>query len=66
MQKLLIIIGVSLVVMGLSWPWLAKIPLGRLPGDIFVDKPGFKLYFPVTTMLLVSLLISVILWFIKK
>jgi Protein of unknown function (DUF2905) len=66
MQKLLIIIGVSLVVMGLSWPWLAKIPLGRLPGDIFVDKPGFKLYFPVTTMLLVSLVISVILWFLKK
>jgi len=66
MQKLLIIIGVSLVVMGLSWPWLAKIPLGRLPGDIFVDKPGFKLYFPVTTLLLVSLLISVILWFLKK
>jgi len=66
MQKTLIILGVLLVVVGLGWPWLSKIPLGRLPGDIIIDKPGMKVYFPVTTMILVSLLLSLIVRFFNK
>ena len=66
MQKTLIIIGVSIVLAGLLWPWLSKLPFGRLPGDIIIDKPGFKLFFPITSMLLVSGLISLILWLFRK
>lgn len=66
MQKTLIILGVILLLGGLFWPWLGKLPFGRLPGDIVIDKPGFKLFFPLTSMLLVSGLISLILWFLRK
>lgn len=66
MQRALIIIGISIVLIGLLWPWLSKLPLGRLPGDILIDRPGFKVYIPITTMLLVSLLISFLLWLFRK
>lgn len=51
---------------GLAWPWLGKLPLGRLPGDIVIDRPGMKFYFPVTTMILVSLVLSAILYFFRR
>lgn len=66
MQRTLIIIGISIVLIGLLWPWLGKLPLGRLPGDILIERPGFKLYFPITTMVLVSLLISLLLWLFRR
>lgn len=66
MQRTLIIIGITLVIIGLLWPWLGKLPLGRLPGDIIIERPGFKLYIPITTMALLSLLISLLLWIFKK
>lgn len=66
MQKLLIVIGIVIVAVGLLWPHLVKIPLGRLPGDIVIDKPQLKVYIPVTTMILVSVIISIIMWLFKK
>ena len=66
MQKNLIFIGVSIILAGLFWPWLSKLPFGRLPGDIIIDKPGFKLFFPITSLLLVSGLISLIMWLLRK
>ncbi len=66
MQKTLIVIGLALVVAGLAWPWLGKLPLGRLPGDIVIDRPGVKFYFPVTTMVLISLVLSAILYFFRR
>lgn len=66
MQKTLIILGCLIIVSGLLWPWLSKLPLGRLPGDIILDKPGFKIFFPITSMLLVSGLLSLILWLFRK
>ena len=66
MQKSLILVGIGLLLAGLLWPWLSKLPLGRLPGDIIIDKPGFKLFFPITSMLLVSGLISLLLWLFRK
>jgi len=66
MQKTLITLGVVIVLAGLLWPWLSKLPFGRLPGDIVIDKPGFKLFFPITSMLLVSGLISLIMWLLRK
>ena len=66
MQKTIIVLGIILIVIGLTWPWLSKIPIGRLPGDIVINKPQMKIYFPVTTMIIMSVLISFILWLFKK
>jgi hypothetical protein len=66
MQKVLIIAGVLLVIAGIFWPWLIKLPFGRLPGDIIINKPGMKVYIPVTTMILVSIIVSAILWWFRK
>ncbi len=66
MQKLLIITGVVIIVAGIAWPWLSKLPVGRLPGDIIIDRPGMKVFFPITTMVVVSVLISLILWLLRK
>lgn len=66
MQKTLIYLGLAVIVVGLLWPWLVKIPLGRLPGDIVIDRPGLKVYIPVTTMILVSLLLSLLAWLFRK
>lgn len=66
MQKTLIIIGITIAVIGLAWPWLSKLPIGRLPGDIIIDKPGMKVYIPITTMILVSAVISLLLWLFRK
>ena len=66
MQKSLIILGIAILAVGLLWPWMGKLPLGRLPGDIVIDRPQLKIYIPVTTMILVSLVVSLILWLLKK
>ena len=66
MQRALIIIGLLVLVPGLLWPWVSQLPLGRLPGDIVVDKPGFRFYFPITTMILVSVVVSALLWFFRQ
>jgi hypothetical protein len=60
-QKALIIAGAAILAIGLLWPWLSKLGLGRLPGDIAIEREGFAFYFPVTTMILVSV-IATLLW----
>lgn len=66
MQRALILIGLAVLVAGLAWPWLSKLPLGRLPGDIVIDRPGFKFIFPLTTGILVSLVLSFLAWLFRK
>ena len=66
MARLLIIIGLTLVVLGLLWPWLSKIGIGRLPGDILIDRGSFKLYLPITTSIIVGLVLSLLLWLINR
>ena len=66
MQKIFIVAGIIILVIGLLWPWLGKIPLGRLPGDILIDRPNLKVYFPITTMILISVVISLLLWFFRR
>ena len=66
MNRLLIVLGSLLVLAGLAWRWLRKLPLGRLPGDIIIDRPGVKFFFPLTTMILVSLLVSLVLWLFRR
>ncbi len=66
MQRALIVAGVVLLVMGLTWPWLSRLPLGRLPGDLRFERDGFTFFFPLATGLLVSAVVSVILWWLRK
>ena len=62
----LIILGVVLGVLGLLWPWLAKLGLGRLPGDIVIERDNFRLYIPITTSLLISVVLSLVLWLLNR
>lgn len=66
MGRVLVILGVVLVVIGLLWPWLAKLGLGRLPGDIVVERENFRFYFPLTTSILVSLALSLLWYFFRR
>lgn len=67
MGKLLIIIGIILIIVGIAITWSDRIPyLGKLPGDISVEKKNFKFYFPVTTSIVLSVLISIILYIIQS
>jgi hypothetical protein len=66
MQRLLIITGLILLAAGLAWPWLRRLPLGRLPGDIHVVREGFSFSFPIVTCLIVSVVLSLILWFFRR
>jgi len=66
LQRALIILGLALLVAGLLWPWLARLPLGRLPGDIVIEREGFRLFFPITSMVLVSLVLSLVLWLFRR
>ena len=66
MNRILIVLGVVLILIGLLWPWVRRLPLFKLPGDIVIDRPGFQFFFPITTMLLVSLVISIIAWILRR
>jgi len=66
MSRFLITLGIVLVIAGLAWPFLAKLGLGRLPGDIHVEREGFSFYFPITTGVIVSAVISLVLWLLRR
>ena len=70
MARLLILLGIALVVLGLLWPWLARLGLGRLPGDILIERNGLRFYFPITTSILVSVVLSAVatllVWLFRK
>ena len=66
MQRVLIILGVVLLVVGLAWPWLQKIGLFRLPGDIIIERENFRFYFPLTSMIILSLVFSLLLWLFRR
>ena len=66
MSRTLVIFGLLVVGIGLLWPLLAKLGLGRLPGDLYIERPTFSFYFPIMTSILVSLAISIILWLINR
>lgn len=66
MGRTLIVIGVLLIALGLIWPWIAKLGLFRLPGDIVIERDNFRFYFPITTMIIISVVISIIAWFFRR
>jgi hypothetical protein len=66
MNRWLIIVGLLLVVFGLAWPWVSRIPWGRLPGDFSIERENFSFHFPLLTGLIVSLLLTLLLWLFRK
>jgi len=66
MQRFLIVAGLVALVLGLLWPWLSRLGLGRLPGDFHVERDGLALYFPLTTSLIVSGVVTLIVWLIRR
>lgn len=66
MAKWLITLGVVLVVLGFAWPLITRLGLGHLPGDIHIERKGFSFYFPITTSIIISLVISIILWIFRR
>ncbi|MFH1691367.1 MAG: DUF2905 domain-containing protein [Candidatus Omnitrophota bacterium] len=66
MSKALVIAGLILILAGLSWGLLVKLPLFRLPGDIMIEKKNFTFMFPITTMILLSVVLSLIAWFFSR
>jgi hypothetical protein len=65
-RRFLIVFGVLLLLVGLLWPWITKLGLGRLPGDLHYQKDGFHFYFPLTTCLVISVVLSLIFWLLRK
>jgi len=66
MNRALIVLGASVLILGLGWSWFRQLPLFRLPGDIVIERPGVRFFFPLTTMLLISALISLLAWVLRR
>lgn len=66
MSRALIVIGLVLVAVGLLWPFIGRLGLGRLPGDISIQRPNFAFYFPIMTSLIISIVVSVVLWLVNR
>lgn len=66
LSRILILIGVVLVLVGLLLPWLEKLGLGRLPGDIVIERENFRFYLPIVSALIVGAVVSILLWLFHK
>ena len=66
MQRFLIAFGLLVLLAGLAWPWLGRTGLGRLPGDILIQRGGTTFYFPLVTCLLISVVLSGLLWLFNR
>lgn len=66
MARILVTLGVVLVLVGLLWPWLQKLGLFRLPGDIVIERDNFRFYFPITSAIIISIVLSLIFWLFRR
>jgi hypothetical protein len=66
MQRALVVIGIAILAIGIAWPWISKLGLGRLPGDIRVETESGGFYFPIVTCLIVSVVLSLVLWLLRR
>jgi len=66
MNRVLIVIGVLIALAGIFWKQLSALPFFRLPGDIVLDRPGLNVFFPITTMIVISVLGSLVLWIFRR
>lgn len=66
MSRMLIVIGVTILAIGLAWPLLEKLGLGRLPGDVVIRRGNFTFYFPIMTCIVISLVLSFLYWLLNR
>lgn len=66
MQRILITIGLVILAAGLLWPWLSRLGLGRLPGDIRIESESGGFYFPIVTCVVISIVLSLLLWIFRR
>jgi Protein of unknown function (DUF2905) len=66
MNRFFLALGIVFFFTGLLWPWVKRLQLFHLPGDIFIDRPGFKFMFPITTMLILSAVVSLLAWLMRR
>ena len=66
MSRFLVTLGLVLVALGLAWPYLRRLGLGRLPGDIAIKGDHTSFYFPIVTCLIVSAVLSLIFWLMGR
>ena len=66
MAKWLVIIGIIFILAGVAWPWLSRLGIGHLPGDISIQRKGFSFYFPITSSIVISLVLSILFWIFRK
>jgi hypothetical protein len=66
MAKWLFIIGIIFILVGAAWPWLSRLGIGHLPGDIHIERKGFSFYFPITTSIIISAVLSILFWIFRK
>ena len=66
MQRLLIVLGIVILLAGIAWPWIMRIGFGRLPGDINVERDGWSFHFPLMTSVIVSLVLTLLVWLFRK
>ena len=65
-SRLLIGLGLIILLVGITWPWLSRLGLGQLPGDIVVERENFHFYFPLATSIIVSIILSAVLWILNR
>jgi hypothetical protein len=66
MNKTLIIIGITILLIGILWPWISKLGLGKLPGDILIERENTKIYLPITSSIVISIIVSLLFWIFRK
>jgi ribose/xylose/arabinose/galactoside ABC-type transport system permease subunit len=65
-RRILVTLGVIFIAAGLAWPYLARLGLGRLPGDIAIERENFRFYFPLLSSLVVSVVITLLIWLFRR
>jgi Protein of unknown function (DUF2905) len=66
MQRFLIVLGSLILLIGVAWPWITRLGLGRLPGDINIERDGWSFHFPLMTSIIVSIVLSLLIWLFRK
>jgi hypothetical protein len=66
MNRILVALGALLILAGALWPWVRRIPLFHLPGDIIIDRPGFRFMLPLMSMLILSAALSLLAWLFRR
>ena len=66
MARFLMVLGIAILVLSLLWPYLSKLGLGRLPGDMLIERGNFTFYVPLVTCALLSVVLSVLFWVVNR